>query len=129
MYSYSQAAHSLAHNGILVGSDGHAGQGAGRNNPAMQNVHNVGPLPRGSYTIGAWATHHILGPVSAPLSPQPDETGSLVWLGGRSGFYIHAGAFVGGVEFAGDSEGCIVQPNPVRLAMSQSGDTALEVVE
>lgn len=89
------------------------------NNPAMQWVHNVGPLPRGFYKIGAWSTHPVLGPISAPLIPQPDASGSYAWLGGRGGFYIHGPVF---------SEGCVVQTEPIRLAMSLSGDSDLEVV-
>lgn len=102
----------------LLGT-GHAGNGAGKNNPGMETVHNVGPLPVGHYKIGQWGTHAQLGPISAPLIPQPDENGSYAWLYGRGGFYVH------GPEF---SEGCIVMPEPVRLAMSQGVDQDIEVI-
>lgn len=119
MYTYNQATRVLSRDGVLISSDGHSGNGAGLNNPAMQCVHNVGPLPRGRYKIGSWQDYHEhLGPIVAPLIPQPDENGSLAWLCGRGGFYIH------GPEF---SEGCIIQVRPVRESMRASGDGDLSV--
>lgn len=120
MYTYYQSTGVLTRNGVIVGI-GHSGNGDGRNNPKMQDVHNVGPLPRGHYKIGAWQPfHEHLGPIVAPLIPQPDDAGSLAWLLGRGGFYIH------GPEL---SEGCIVQDRPVRQSMMTSGDDDLEVVD
>jgi hypothetical protein len=109
---------------------GHAGNGAGYNNPAAQYEHNVGPLPGpdangngGLYRIGAWGTHAHLGPISAPLTPLAAPTAfdpsGYGWLRGRGGFYCHGPVF---------SEGCVVQEEPIRLAASRSGDTMLRVV-
>jgi hypothetical protein len=119
MYTYSQGQHTMSRDGAVVSTTGHAGNGAGLNNPSLQYAHNLGPLPCGKYKISAWGTHAQLGPISAPLVPQMDVNG-YAWLRGRGGFYIH------GPEF---SEGCIVQLEPDRLAMSQSGDCDLTVVE
>src|SRR5271170_4147419 len=117
--TYEQATGNLfAADGTLMGV-GHAGNGTGWNNPADQFQHNVGPLPVGHYKIGAWGTHAQLGPISAPLTPQPDESGGYAWLHGRGGFYCHGPVF---------SEGCIVQEEPVRLAASKSGDTDMFVI-
>jgi len=87
----------------------------------MQDVRNVGPLPRGFYTIGAWSMDPRpgelakLGPVTAELDPDPgNETF------GRSGFFIH------GPEF---SEGCIVLPHGVRVQLATSSDRRLQVIE
>lgn len=110
--------------GKLLGV-GHAGNGLGLNNPAMQFVHNVGPLPRGHYKLAPWvmeprpAPLDKLGPITAELIPQPDEDGSLAWLQGRGGFYFHGPVF---------SEGCPVQEHDVRLAMSKNGDMDLIVI-
>ena len=41
---------------------GYAGYGEGRNNPDMQCVQDIGPIPRGGYTMG-------LAPLSLPLTP------------------------------------------------------------
>jgi hypothetical protein len=126
MYTYSQGKHTLSRDGVFVNDTGHAGNGAGLNNPAMQNVIDVGPLPRGRYKIAPWIEGlrdgdlKHLGPLTAELIPQPDENGSLDWMLGRGGFYIHGPIF---------SAGCMAQLEPERVAMSQSGDTDLTVVE
>ena len=120
--TYHQSTGELfSDDGMLLGT-GHAGNGTGLNNPAMQFVHNVGPLPCGRYTIGVWGTHSQLGPISAPLIPLPSSNPNAPgfnWLKGRGGFYIH------GPEF---SEGCIVMPEPVRAALAAGTDINLVVV-
>ena len=90
MLFYSQA------KGVWTDSDGavivdgcYAGIGAGKNNPAMQNVHNVGPLPQGIYTMGPLMIHppgdslRHLGPCMV-LAPSSANT-----MFGRGGFFIH----------------------------------------
>ena len=99
---------------------GHAGNGAGLNNPAMQYVHDVGPLPVGRYKVGAFIDRQGLG-YSARLTPQPVSTAGIeyAWLRGRGGFLMHLPEL---------SEGCIAMERPILLAVSQSGDTDLTVV-
>lgn len=119
--TYKQSTGEMfAADGTLLGT-GHAGNGAGRNNPTMQWTHNVGPLPVGRYTVGLFATHAQLGPWSAPLIPVPAPAPNTPysWLGGRGGFYIH------GPEF---SEGCIVLPITVRQQIAGGTDRDLEVI-
>jgi len=119
MLIYSQSAHTLSRDTALLSDTGHSGNGDGLNNPDAQCQHNVGPLPRGLYKIGPWQTHPRLGPLSAPLIPQPDAQGSFNWLCGRGGFWLH------GPEL---SDGCVVQLHDIRLALSTAGDQFLEVV-
>lgn len=71
----------------------------GKNNPELQNLHNVGPLPRGTYTISPLHVVPHLGPCCA-LTPDPANV-----MFGRSGFFIHLDnpAHVGA-----SSDGCIV---------------------
>jgi hypothetical protein len=117
---YHQSTGQLfADDGTTLLGSGHAGNGAGLNNPTMQDVHNVGPLPCGRYSVGDFTTHVHLGPLSAPLTPLPDPWGAFTWLRGRGGFYIH------GPEF---SEGCIVMPEPVRAALAAGSDRTLVVI-
>ena len=118
MYTYSQSTGILTRNGITVGQ-GYSGHGAGRNNPAMQGVRDVGPIPRGRYTIGppfdtAPSEH---GPHVMRLMPVPG-TDTL----GRDGFLMH-----GDNEKHDASEGCIIMPRGVRDAVSANGDTDLTV--
>lgn len=98
---------------------GWAGQGAGKNNPAMQNVKGIGPLPCGLYTFGKAYKHKKLGPVTMDLTPDPKNK-----MYGRSAFRIHG--FGEDVEHA--SEGCIIQVRPVRELIDKENDRKLRVV-
>jgi hypothetical protein len=75
--------------GEVLVSGCYAGIGSGKNNPDMQTVHNVGPLPQGVYGIGPLMIHppgdplRHLGPCMS-LTPHPTNT-----MFGRSGFFIH----------------------------------------
>lgn len=57
---YHQSSGRLYYNGSYV-EGGYSGQGSGENNPGMQNMANVGPIPRGEYRIGAPFTHQHAG--------------------------------------------------------------------
>lgn len=119
MWTYQQANGILSHDGIYEGM-GWAGRGAGRNNPAMQNVPNVGPLPKGLYKIGPAYHHPKLGPVTMNLTPAPTNE-----MFGRADFRIH-GASEDDPE--NSSEGCIIQIRMVRELIDASPDKDLEVV-
>lgn len=70
----------------------------GRNQPACEGVSNIGPLPRGGYTIGLPESHPVLGPLAMPLQPDPDNK-----MYGRGDFWIH-----GDNAEHNASHGCIV---------------------
>ena len=80
----------------------------GRNNPAMQDVPFIGPLPQGLYRVGEWGMHHPVGDNSAPLTQIGGESF------GRSAFFIHG---PGGADPSNSSEGCIVIPHDDRLRL------------
>jgi hypothetical protein len=98
-------------------SDGYSGHGHGRNNPAMQAVHDFGPIPQGTYSIGAMRDTEAHGPCVLPLSQVAGESF------GRAGFLIHGDSHTGDA-----SKGCIILPRTVRLAIAQSDDRLLRVV-
>jgi hypothetical protein len=101
-------------------SKGYAGAGNGKNNPAMQNVRNVGPLPRGLYTIFSPIDSVKHGPTALPLVPDPKND-----MMGRDDFMIHGDS----TEAPGcASEGCIVMAKIVRELIWQSGDHDLTVI-
>jgi hypothetical protein len=77
----------------------YAGQGMGLNDPAHENLKNVGPLPAGGYTLHKVNYPH-LGPIVFRL--EPDATNHMF---GRGGFYIHWDN--SNRDFSA-SEGCIV---------------------
>ena len=99
---------------------GYSGAGEGKNDPAAQDQHNVGPIPQGIYTIGAPSDTKTHGPYVLHLTPDPENE-----MFGRSGFLIHGDSVV---DPGTASEGCIIFPRTVREAIWQSGDYNLEVV-
>ena len=98
----------LDHDGAHVGT-GYSGHAEGRNNPAMQNVHNIGPIPRGLYAIGPAHDTPTHGPHVMALTPV--------------GFLMH------GDNVRHDaSQGCIIMLRTVRDLVSSSVDKQLTVV-
>lgn len=92
----------------------------GKNNPALEDVHNVGPLPAGDYTILPPVNTVTHGPYVMVLVP--DVTNEMF---GRDEFRIHGDSIVH-PGFA--SEGCMIQPYPTRVKIWESGDHRLTVV-
>jgi hypothetical protein len=92
----------------------------GMNNPDMQSVPNVGPLPQGIYTFGVVVDHSTLGPFAIQLIPEPENI-----MFGRGHFFMH-----GDTEPPGNaSEGCIIMPRSVRDAChAATAETKLQVV-
>lgn len=122
MLTYSQTTGKLAHNGAPMGI-GWAGNGAGKNNPDMQGEHNVGPLPRGNYTLEAPVTHPKLGQLAFKLTPQ---TGTDML--GRDGMWLH-GPSKNPKKFGQESEGCIIMVHEVREALVPLAGETVQVVE
>lgn len=120
-WEYSQSTGQLKRNGVLVGT-GYSGAGfniaSGRNNPAMQDVSNTGPLPQGNYLIGASYHHPQKGPISMNLTPVGHN--AL----GRSSFMIH-----GNNAQNNASKGCIIMGPQIRQQIATSGDTSLTVTQ
>lgn len=115
MWRYDQSSGVLTHRGVFV-ARGYAGRGAGRNNPALDGVKGVGPIPAGRYRIGRARTSARTGPVVMDLTPIGHDAE------GRSAFQIH------GDNASGDaSSGCIILPRPVRERIAASPDRELEV--
>ena len=89
----------------------------------MQHKKNIGPIPRGTYTIGQAYTHDTLGPITMDLIPDPANN-----MFGRSGFYIH-GDKKGEVGNKVASKGCIVLDKKTREKIQASPDRELRVVK
>jgi hypothetical protein len=93
----------------------------GKNNPAMQNVMCVGPLPAGWYDIvGEPFNSPEHGPFCLRLQPRPETQ-----MYGRAGMLIHGDS----VEHPGcASEGCFCVVRVARERVWNSGDRAVRVV-
>lgn len=129
MYTYEQATGKLFdHDGKFV-ADGYSGGGtdladtdaiAGKNNPAMQNVHFQGPIPQGVWIVGDPVNSVTHGRYALPLTP---DVGTDTF--GRDHFLIH-GDSIPNPGFA--SDGCIIMPYTARVQVWESGDHLIEVV-
>ena len=99
---------------------GYSGAGAGKNNPDMQNVPDVGPIPRGAWTIvGMSLVTADHGPCVLRLAPRIDTE-----TYGRDGFLIHGDS----ISAPGSaSKGCIILSRPTREKIWASGDKTLVV--
>jgi hypothetical protein len=120
-WTYSQSTGDLMDAARSRVAKGYSGHGSGLDNPAMEQVECVGPIPRGEWVIGQFFDDAGgKGPMVAHLTPAPGtETFD------RSGFMIHGDNVKG--DFSA-SEGCIVLPHVARAAVMASGDRALIVV-
>lgn len=118
-WEYSQRTGQINWNGRLLAA-GYSGMGIGRNNPQMERVRDVGPIPRGRYRIGPSHAHPGKGPVTMSLSP----VGHAAY--GRTAFLIHGDS---SQHPGAASHGCIVLPQDARRRIAASGDMTLEVVE
>ena len=97
---------------------GYSGHGEGRNNPAMQAVHDVGPIPVGWYDIGPPHDTTEHGPFVMALTPHEGNQ-----MFGRSAFLCH-----GDNSTHDASKGCIIfSPRSLREKIWASGDRSLEV--
>lgn len=113
-----QESGKLIHDGELV-AVGYSGFGAGKNNPRVQHIPNVGPVPVGRYEISRAFHSQADGVVCMHLTP---KEGTNTY--GRGGFLIHGES----PSNDGDaSRGCIVLSRPVRLLIDASEDRELEV--
>lgn len=105
--------------GTLAGK-GYAGAAPhGKNDPLLQDVHDVGPIPRGFYTIGQAYRDGKLGPVT--MSLKQDACNRML---GRDLFFFHPDSITHPGEA---SEGCIVMPMAVLEEVAASKDRELEV--
>lgn len=121
MWIYSQSSGQLWNpDGDRVAT-GYAGAGAGKNNPAMQHVMMMGPLPRGIYTTQPPRDSLVTGPFVIDLEPDAENK-----MFRRGNFQIHGDS----IKSPGNaSKGCIIMPRWVRETVSESVCKTLRVIE
>jgi hypothetical protein len=120
MWIYAQKTGALWRDGQHVAT-GYAGCDEGKNDPGMQAVADVGPIPQGRWTIvGPPINTRYHGPYVLHLQPVP---GTETF--GRSGFLMHGDS----VESPGcASKGCVILPRAAREEVWNSEDKDFEVV-
>jgi hypothetical protein len=120
MWVYKQSSGVIMWNREHVGV-GYSGFREGKNNPAKQAEHGIGPIPRGLWVMGRALDLQDLGPLAIPLFP---VIGTQHF--GRSGFYWHGDS----AEHPGEaSHGCIVSARAIRERANASVDKQMLVVE
>ena len=117
-WEYSQSTGRLTHNGVFV-EKGYSGYREGKDNPDMERIVNVGPIPRGTYHIGSPRGSSESGPHVLDLSPYGHNAH------GRTEFLIHGDS----MNNPGNaSKGCIILSRKTREKISSMSDNVLEVV-
>jgi hypothetical protein len=117
-WTYTRSTGTLTNpEGSIVASNVYSGAGEGRNNPTMENVRNVGPIPRGTYRIGNARHSARTGAISMDLTPE-SSTSTF----GRSAFMIHGDNLTHTA-----SHGCVILGRPVRQQIDLSSDKGLIV--
>lgn len=120
MLTYVQSTGELLdQEGDLIGT-GYSGKGDAKNTPAAEDLHNLGPIPEGTYTMGSPVDTMTHGPFVLPLTPA--ETNIMY---GRSAFLLHGDSIV---DPGNASEGCIIMARTVRERASQEPDHLLKVI-
>ena len=85
----------------------------GKNNPELEKVEDVGPIPVGTYRIGSPRDTLTHGPFVLPLKPDPGNE-----MFGRSAFLIHGDSVV---DPGTASRGCIIMSRAVRKQVAAVG--------
>lgn len=116
--SYEQKTGNIKIRNTLVGV-GYSGNGDGLDDPDMEAMSNIGPIPRGEWRIDHWDDHHgEKGPEVAVLSPVGHNAH------GRSAFLIHGDNAAGNHSA---SHGCIIANRTIRDALRASGEVQVIV--
>ena len=121
MWTYRQSTGELADAGGFIIASGYSGHALGLNNPAMQDVRDVGPIPQGLWSMGSPFDSPTHGPFAIALIPHLDTV-----TFGRDEFLMHGDE----VDHIGDrlaSRGCIIMPPEARREVWASGDHVLSV--
>ena len=121
--TYSQSSGALsckdAKGDEVVSETGYSGRGPHKNNSASEAIRNWGPIPRGTYSIGATTTTR--GPFTIVLTPT-SSTDTF----GRSAFRIHGDSRR---NPGTASEGCVIVGRSSRERSSNSRGSTLRVVQ
>lgn len=125
MWQWDQSTGTLSRAGATV-SRGYSGNGRGKNNPALQGMRGIGPVPAGDWRLTRVYNSASVGPFTIELhaldETPSDDTHDKT---GRSAFRIHGDS----IRAPGTaSRGCIILPRIVREQMWRSGDHLLRVI-
>lgn len=125
MWQWDQSKGELTRNGSFV-SIGYSGKGRGKNNPSLQGVAGIGPIPCGMWQITDMYNSPNVGPYAIRLEAMDGTLNDKHDATGRGAFRIHGDS----IKAPGTaSRGCIILPRAIRERIWKSGDRQLKVVE
>jgi len=116
---YKISVHKFYLNGVYQFDASYAGRPGFKNDSAYECVKGKGPLPRGTYTIGAAFYHHKTKAYTMRLTPYPENP-----MCGRDGFMIHGNS---GAHPLSASDGCIILDFRYRKIINENRDKILVV--
>lgn len=119
-WRYEQSTGILTRDGVYF-CRGYSGHGVGKNNPNMETVPNIGPIPKGKWKLTAMTDTQEHGPRVIRLRAVPGTATTY----GRDGFLIHGDSIAAPGEA---SQGCIIIGRFHRELMWNTKDVDLEVV-
>lgn len=124
-WTWDQSAGALYRDGQLI-SRGYSGKDRGKNNPALEGLRGIGPIPAGKWKLVRVYDSANVGPYAIVLDAIDAKPGDdRHEPTGRSAFRIHGDS----IRAPGTaSRGCIILPRAIRERMWRSGDRLLEVV-
>lgn len=99
---------------------GYSGFGEAKNNQKFQSTRDIGPIPRGLWTIGEPYDSSRVGPFALPLLPSDHDAF------GRTEFLIHGDSIA---RPGTASRGCIILPRHIREFIHASNCRLLMVIE
>ena len=118
MVYYQKSGKLISNDGTLM-CVGYSGHGEGKNNPDMQSVKAIGPIPRGVYIIGGAYDSKKTGTLTIMLIPNFNNE-----MFGRGDFRIHGDSIK---EPGTASHGCIIAPRNIRETIINGIDKKLIV--
>ncbi|KAA8995629.1 DUF2778 domain-containing protein [Affinibrenneria salicis] len=116
---FQQSTGNLTKDGYFI-IQGYAAKGKGKYKPDVESIPDIGPLPRGKYTIIGHPFHHShTGTYSMRLQPAPHNK-----MFGRAGFLIYGDS----KNHPGEaSDGGIILPLLIRQRIWLSENRSIEV--
>jgi len=120
MWFWIQSTGKLFHDDEFI-AVGYSGHRTGKNNPELDHVRRVGPIPRGIWNLTGVYNSRRVGPFTIICDPERNTV-----THGRKYFRIHGDSRR---NPGAASRGCIILPRKVRELIWGSKDRVLKVVK